>query len=121
MAVRKAAGLFDVSHMGELEVEGPGALAFLQRVTSQQRGQARGRPGAVLGAAAADGAPVDDVIVYRRGAERFLLVVNAANIEKDFPGSGRRSREGCELVDRSDDVRAARAAGAARRRRSCSR
>ena len=51
MAVRKAAGLFDVSHMGEFEVEGPGALAFLQRVTSNDVAQAGGRPGAVLGAA----------------------------------------------------------------------
>jgi aminomethyltransferase len=84
MAVRKAAGLFDVSHMGEFEVEGPGALAFLQRVTSNN--VAKLVDGQVQYSAfpLPSGAPVDDVTVFRRAADRYLLVVNAGNIEKDF-------------------------------------
>ena len=50
-----------------------------------------------------NGAPVDDVIVYRRAAERFLLVVNAGNIEKDFLWLQEQSPEGCALRDRSDE------------------
>ena len=84
MAVRTAAGLFDVSHMGELEVEGPGALAFLQRVTSNDVGKLRDGQAHYSALPLPNGAPADDVIVYRRGPERFLVVVNAANIEKDL-------------------------------------
>lgn len=103
MAVRTAAGLFDVSHMGELEVEGPGALAFLQRVTSNdvaklQHGQAQ-----YSALPLPNGAPADDVIVYRRGPEHFLLVVNAANIERDLRWLKEQSPGPCEVNNRSDD------------------
>lgn len=82
-AVRSAAGLFDLSHMGEIRVGGPGAAAFLDwavtnRVADMEPGQARYallcRP---------DGGIVDDVVIYRRAGD-FLVVVNAANIAKDF-------------------------------------
>jgi len=82
--VRQAVGLFDVSHMGEFIVEGPKALEFLQYVTTndvsklvigQAQYSAFPRP---------EGGLVDDVIVYRRGEQNYLLVVNAANIDKDF-------------------------------------
>jgi aminomethyltransferase len=84
MAVRKAAGLFDVSHMGEFEVEGPGALPFLQRVTANDVAKLVDGPAQYSALPMPSGAPVDDVIVYRRAADRYLLVVNAGNIEKDF-------------------------------------
>jgi aminomethyltransferase len=84
MAVRKAAGLFDVSHMGEFEVEGPGALAFLQRVTANDVARLVDGQAQYSALPMPNGAPVDDVIVYRRAADRYLLVVNAGNIEKDF-------------------------------------
>jgi aminomethyltransferase len=84
MAVRNAAGLFDVSHMGEFEVEGQGAPAFLQRVTSNDVARLRDGQAQYSALPMPSGAPVDDVIVYRRAADRFLLVVNASNIEKDF-------------------------------------
>lgn len=81
-AVRRAAGLFDCTHMGILEVVGPQALGFLQAVTTNavtrlEVGQAQ--YSYVLDAA---GHVLDDVIVYRRAAEAFLLVVNAANEAK---------------------------------------
>jgi aminomethyltransferase len=103
MAVRQAAGLFDVSHMGEFEVEGPGALAFLQRVTSNDVGKLADGQAQYSALPLPNGAPVDDVIVYRRAADRFLLVVNASNIDKDFKHLGAQQPEGCRLVNRSDD------------------
>jgi len=104
MAVRKAAGLFDVSHMGEFEVEGPGALAFLQRVTANN--VAKLVPGQAQYSALPmpNGAPVDDIIVYRKGEDRFFLIVNAANLEKDFRWLQSQGPERCTLRNRSDEL-----------------
>jgi aminomethyltransferase len=102
MAVRKAAGLFDVSHMGELEVRGPGALAFLQRVTCNDVAKLEDGQAQYSALPNDSGAPLDDVIVYRRGAERYMLVVNASNVEKDFGWLRSRGPEGCEVSDQSD-------------------
>ena len=76
LAVRKSAGLFDVSHMGQLEVLGPAALAFLQRVTANNVAKLADGQAQYSALPLANGAPVDDVIVSRRSPERFLLVVN---------------------------------------------
>jgi aminomethyltransferase len=103
MAVRRAAGLFDVSHMGEFTVDGSGALAFLQRVTSNDVAKLVDGQAQYSALPMPNGAPVDDVIVYRRAADRYLLVVNAGNIEKDFAWLEARRPEGCTLVNRSDD------------------
>jgi aminomethyltransferase len=104
LAVRKAAGLFDVSHMGEFEVFGQGALSFLQRVTSNNVAKLVDGQAQYSALTLPSGAPVDDVILYRRGEGRFLLVVNAGNREKDWqwlqlqaPGGG------VSLRDRSDE------------------
>ncbi|PYQ55912.1 MAG: glycine cleavage system aminomethyltransferase GcvT [Acidobacteria bacterium] len=102
MAVRSAAGLFDVSHMGEFEVEGPGALAFLQRVTANNVARLALGQAQYSALPMPSGAPVDDVIVYRRGAESYLLVVNAGNIEKDFRWLEAQAPRECELRNRSD-------------------
>jgi len=81
-AVREAAGLFDVSHMGEILVSGPGALAGLDRLVSNDC--AKLSPGEILYTVACreDGGILDDLLVYRLGAETFQLVVNASNVEK---------------------------------------
>ena len=84
MAVRRAAGLFDVSHMGECRVTGPDAAAFLERVmtntmTTLPVGMARYT---IL--CQPDGGCVDDLIVYRLGAEEFLICLNASNASKDI-------------------------------------
>lgn len=81
---RSGAGLFDVSHMGEVLVEGPGALDFLQRlvtndVTTLTDGRIIYSP-----VCYPDGGTVDDILIYRYSSERYLLVVNAANTEKDL-------------------------------------
>jgi aminomethyltransferase len=103
MAVRTAAGLFDVSHMGEFEIEGPGALAFLQRVTSNNAAKLVDGQAQYSAFVLDSGAPVDDVIVSRKAADRYLLVVNAGNIEKDSRWLTGQKPTGCQLRDRSDD------------------
>jgi aminomethyltransferase len=103
MAVRKAAGLFDVSHMGELELSGPGALAFLQRTTSNDVAKLHIGQAQYSALPTSSGGPVDDILVYRRGTERFLVVVNAGNIEKDYQWLLAQEPRECELVNRSDN------------------
>jgi aminomethyltransferase len=91
-AVRTHAGMFDVSHMGEVEVEGPGALDFLQLALSNDVAKL------ALGGAqysclcAEDGGVIDDLFAYRLGGDRYLLVTNAANHETDLAWLGRWSR-----------------------------
>ncbi|MBC2594756.1 glycine cleavage system aminomethyltransferase GcvT [Ruficoccus amylovorans] len=84
MAVRERCGFFDVCHMGEFVVSGPQAEQFLDHaLTNHIAGTPAGK--AVYSPlCAANGATIDDLIVYRRGAEDFLVVVNASNIDKDF-------------------------------------
>jgi aminomethyltransferase len=84
LACRKAAGLFDVSHMGEIHVTGKDALAFVQHVSPNDA--ARLSPGQVqyTGLLNAKGTYVDDMLVYCVHPEFYLLVVNAANTDKDF-------------------------------------
>ena len=100
-AVRTRAGIFDVSHMGEVELRGPGALASLQRLTCND--VARLSPGRAQYSALTtpQGTFVDDVIVYRRAEELFLVCVNAANEEKDFAWIRERVLPGTEAVNRS--------------------
>lgn len=85
LAVRQHVGMFDVSHMGEIFVEGPDAEAFVNHIfTNEIRGF---EPGKVLYGMMCypDGGTVDDLLVYREfEKDHFLLVVNAANIDKDF-------------------------------------
>lgn len=84
MAVREAAGLFDVSHMGEIEVIGPGALALVQRLTTNDVAKLADNQAQYSMLTNESAGVIDDLLVYRINAEYFLLVVNASNIEKDF-------------------------------------
>ncbi|MFQ5579443.1 MAG: glycine cleavage system aminomethyltransferase GcvT [Nitrospiria bacterium] len=82
--VRSTAGLFDVSHMGRFELSGKGAEAFLEQMTPGpiHRIQRRGAQYSML--LKPDGGIIDDIYIYKKGVDRFLLIVNAANSEKDF-------------------------------------
>ncbi|HEX2914997.1 MAG TPA: glycine cleavage system aminomethyltransferase GcvT [Chloroflexia bacterium] len=82
-AVRTAAGLFDLSHMGEFEVSGKDALAFLQYVTTNDVSKLAEGQAQYTFMLYPDGGIVDDLIVYRL-PDKYLLVVNASNIDKDF-------------------------------------
>ena len=103
LAVRKAAGLFDVSHMGEFEIEGNGALAFLQRVTANDVAKLSDGRAQYSALPNASGCPIDDVILYRRAADRYLMIVNAANIDKDLAWLQSQGPSGCEVRDVSDE------------------
>jgi aminomethyltransferase len=103
LAVRRAAGLFDVSHMGEVDIVGKGALAFLQRVTSNDVAKLQDGHAQYSALPMPNGAPVDDIIVYRFHAERFLLVVNASNRAKDVAWLHAQNPSDCEVNDRSDE------------------
>ncbi len=100
-AVREAAGLFDLSHMGEFYFDGPAALAAVDRlVSSDIAGLAVGQ--ARYGLLCNErGTIVDDVIVYRTGADHVLMVVNAANIEKDAAHVRRHLKKDVGFVDQS--------------------
>ncbi len=98
-AVRGAAGLFDVSHMGEIRVAGPGAEAALQRLTPNN--VARLRPGRIHYSALLTerGTYIDDLLVYRLADEEFLLVVNAANAARDLEWVRAHGDDGAVVED----------------------
>jgi aminomethyltransferase len=92
-AVRTHAGMFDVSHMGEVEVEGPGALAFLQRVLSNDVAAVAVGAAQYSCLCGEDGGVLDDLFAYRLGGDRYLLVTNSANHAVDLAWLGRWSHE----------------------------
>jgi len=104
LAVRERAGLFDVSHMGELVLEGPDALQNLNRLltndfTNMEVGRVRYSP-----MCSESGGILDDLIVYRTGEERYLLVVNAAGRRRDAEWIGAHLTGDVRLRDISDEV-----------------
>lgn len=101
-AVRTRAGLFDASHMGEFFVSGGDAEAFLQRLTTNDI--SRLQTGAVQYTlmCSPDGGTVDDLLVYRLGPDRFLAVVNASNIEKDWAWMQDHRKGGVQVENASD-------------------
>jgi len=104
MAVRTACGLFDVSHMGEILLEGPDALLNVQNLVTNDcagmtDGQARYTP-----MCSEEGFVLDDLLVYRLSAESYLLVVNASNREKDYAWIKSHLSGQVSCVDRSDET-----------------
>jgi len=101
-AVRGAAGLFDVSHMGEVRVRGAGAEALLQRLTPNDVSKlVRGRAH-YSGLLTERGTYVDDLLVYRLAPEDFLVVVNASNAGRDFDWIASRAAGEAAVTDESD-------------------
>ena len=84
MAVRTRAGLFDVSHMGEIEIAGKGALDAVQRISSNDASRLQPGQAHYAGLLTPDGTFLDDMLVYRMASSHFMLVVNAANTAKDY-------------------------------------
>lgn len=83
-AVRSAAGLFDVSHMGEVVIDGPGALDSVQRLITNDAGRLAVGEALYTPMCLPEGGIVDDITVFRIGERRYLLVVNASTTQKDF-------------------------------------
>ena len=98
LAVRQAAGLFDVTHMGVYQAEGPDAALFLDSVCGNDIGGLEVGESCYTHFLDADANVLDDLLVYRRGSEKFLVVVNAANDDKDWAWLN-AVREGKVLVD----------------------
>jgi aminomethyltransferase len=84
VAVRTRAGLFDVSHMGEIDIQGPGALALVQHVTSNDASHLKVNQAHYSALMNPNGSAVDDCLVHRFADDHFFLCVNAANTDKDF-------------------------------------
>jgi aminomethyltransferase len=84
LAVRAGVGLFDVSHMGEIQFRGPGSLAAVQRITMNDASRLKDGQAHYSALLTPQGAFVDDILVHRLGENDFLLVVNAGTKDKDF-------------------------------------
>ncbi len=102
--VRDAAGIFDVSHMGEFIVEGPGALDLIQRVTSNDASTLSDGKAQYSYLPNEEGGIVDDLLIYRLQEEKYLLVVNASNIEKDWNWIQRFNTGNVTMKNISDDT-----------------
>lgn len=104
LTVCHAVGVFDVSHMGEFWVKGPHALEFIQQVTSNNAAVLV--PGKVQYTCFPNetGGIVDDLLVYDYGQDKYMLVVNAANIEKDWNWCVAHNQVGAELENSSDHI-----------------
>jgi aminomethyltransferase len=103
-AVRTAAGLFDVSHMGEFEIHGAEALDLIQSITTNDASKLGDGQAQYSAMAYPHGTVVDDLLIYRHDAEHFMVVVNAANIAKDFEWMTSHNRSDATIENVSDDI-----------------
>jgi len=105
LCVRETVGLFDVSHMGEFLVEGPGAEAFLQRMGSNDISVLEAGQAQYGVACRPDGGIVDDLLIYKRAADRFLVCVNAGRLDEDWAWftENHSAADNCSLVNASDE------------------
>lgn len=103
-AVRTTAGLFDISHMGEVMVRGSEALAFVQRLVTNDASTLYDGRAMYTVMCQPDGGIIDDLIVYQLSEEAFMLVINAANIEKDVAWMRDHNPMGADLTDVSADT-----------------
>lgn len=101
-AVRTKAGIFDISHMGELLVEGPGALDFLEKNLPRRIAPVHMQHAIYMPLVNDKGGMVDDIILYRVSQSRFLIIVNASNIEKDFTWFRDRAPQGVSVTNLSE-------------------
>ena len=101
--VRNGVGVFDVSHMGEFLISGPNALALIQKVGSNDAAKLFDGKAQYSCLPNNDGGIVDDLIIYRLNEEKYVLVVNAANIQKDWDWISSRNDVGAEMKNLSDD------------------
>ncbi len=102
-AVRSAAGIFDVSHMGEIEIKGTDALKMAQKVTCNDVARLADGQAQYSAFLYPEGTFVDDIILYRIHSEHIFICVNAANKDKDFDWVKSHEEGQVEILDRSDD------------------
>lgn len=102
--VREGVGVFDVSHMGEFMVTGPKALELIQKVTSNDASKLTNGQAQYSCFPNETGGIVDDLIVYKFEDEKYMLVVNASNIDKDWAWINQHNTMGAELENISDSI-----------------
>lgn len=100
--VRNGVGVFDVSHMGEFVLEGPDALDLIQRVVSNDASKLVDGQAQYAYLPNEDGGIVDDLLIYRFNAEKYMLVVNASNIDKDWAWISKFNTKGVNMKNVSD-------------------
>src|SRR6266853_2418757 len=104
MAVRTGVGIFDVSHMGDIRLSGPGALAAVQHISMNDAARLAVGQAQYSALLYPQGTFVDDVIVHRLGEDEYLLVINAGTREKDFNWVRENTRNfDCRVENLSDD------------------
>ena len=104
LAVRKAAGIFDVSHMGEIEIRGPQALALIQFLTCNDAAKLADGQIQYTALTYPNGAFVDDLLVHRFSENHFFLCINASNREKDYAWIIEQAQDfDAEVKNASDD------------------
>ncbi|MBN2857011.1 MAG: glycine cleavage system aminomethyltransferase GcvT [Candidatus Delongbacteria bacterium] len=103
-ATRKAAGLFDICHMGEFDITGPGSEEMMSRLlTNNIKGMSEGQA-AYNFMLNKKGGVIDDCIIYKFNSEKWMLVVNAGNIKTDFEWLKKNAPETVTVTDKSDDT-----------------
>ena len=104
LTVRNGVGVFDVSHMGEFFLEGKNALALIQKVTSNDASKLFDGKVQYSCLPNNDGGIVDDLLVYRINEEKYMLVVNASNIEKDWNWISSHNDLGVKMTNHSEEI-----------------
>lgn len=104
VTVRNAVGMFDVSHMGEFILKGPGALDLIQRVTSNDASVLVNGKAQYSCLPNENGGIVDDLLVYKIADEHYMLVVNASNMEKDWNWISKFNTGNVDMKNVSDDT-----------------
>jgi glycine cleavage system T protein (aminomethyltransferase) len=102
-AVRENVGMFDVSHMGEITVEGPGALETAQRLVTNDLSKCKDGQAQYSALCNEQGGVIDDIIVYRFSPDRLFVCVNASGRTKDFEWMRTHAKSGVAVGQRSDD------------------
>lgn len=104
LQVRNGVGVFDVSHMGEFLLEGPSALEHIQHITSNDASKLVNGQAQYSCLPNENGGIVDDLIVYKMNDEKYFLVVNASNIEKDWNWISKHNHFGTKMTNLSDEM-----------------
>ncbi len=104
LAVRETAGLFDLSHMGEIDVKGKGASELVQKLTTNDVNRLNDGQVQYTLLCNESGGIVDDIVIYRHADDAYTLVVNAANIEKDFTWIEKHNSLGADVIDDSENT-----------------
>lgn len=104
LAVRNSAGVFDVSHMGEFWIKGPYALDLVKKISSNDPTVLKPGQAQYSCMPNGEGGIIDDFLIYSFGPEKFMLVVNASNIEKDWNWIKSQNEFGAEMEDSSDEI-----------------